>query len=196
LGNKDTGAGMGTFLTRLPVYSLVAFITLLGASGAGWSQTVEVDPPFRPIESLKGKSPALPDLSGVVSNLSWVQAAGKALFWDQLVGSDTVACATCHFPRGRRSAHHQSGGPRSAGGKYDLWRVQWQRAYGVGAGRRTEYHAHAEGLPLPQAVRPNECRQWGAVRQQRRLILPRDIRGWLRLQCQASEADTAGDEYR
>jgi hypothetical protein len=73
---------MVRILTRLPVYSLVAFVTFLGVPGAGWSQTVEVDPPVRPIESLKGKSPALPDLSGVVSNLSWVQAAGKALFWD------------------------------------------------------------------------------------------------------------------
>src|SRR4051794_14768162 len=87
-------------LTRLPAYSLVVLVTFLGALGTGWSQTLQTGPSTRPIESLKGKSPALPDLSGVVSNLSWVQAAGKALFWDQMIGSDTVACATCHFRAG------------------------------------------------------------------------------------------------
>ncbi len=99
MGNKDATAGLKKFLTRLPIYSLVAFATCFALPGTGWSQAVEADPP-RPIGSLKGKSPALPDLSGVVSNLSWVQAAGKALFWDQTVGSDTVACATCHFRAG------------------------------------------------------------------------------------------------
>jgi len=54
----------------------------------------------RPLESLKGKRPPLPDLKGVVRNLEWAQATGKALFWDQQVGSDTVACASCHFRAG------------------------------------------------------------------------------------------------
>ena len=100
MGNKDAEAGLKKFLTRLPVYSLVAFVTCFAVPETSWSQAVEADPPTRPIESLKGKSPALPDLTGVVSNLSWVRAAGKALFWDQTVGSDTVACATCHFRAG------------------------------------------------------------------------------------------------
>jgi cytochrome c peroxidase len=100
LGNKDAEVGLKKFLTRLPVYSLVAFVTFFAVPETSWSQAVDAEPPSRPIESLKGKSPALPDLSGVVSNLSWVRAAGKALFWDQMVGSDTVACATCHFRAG------------------------------------------------------------------------------------------------
>jgi cytochrome c peroxidase len=100
LGNKRAWVRQTGFLTRLPFYSLIAFVTFLAAPQTGWSQTEASDPLFRPLESLKGKSPALPDLSGIVTDTSWVRAAGKALFWDQNVGSDTVACATCHFRSG------------------------------------------------------------------------------------------------
>jgi cytochrome c peroxidase len=58
------------------------------------------EPDERPLESLKGKAPPLPDLSGIIKNQAWAQAAGKALFWDQQIGSDTVACASCHFRAG------------------------------------------------------------------------------------------------
>lgn len=58
------------------------------------------EPDERPLESLKGKAPPLPDLTGIIKNKSWAQAAGKALFWDQQLGSDTVACASCHFRAG------------------------------------------------------------------------------------------------
>ena len=66
LGNKDAEAGLKKFLTRLPVYSLVAFVTCFAVPETSWSQAVDAEPPSRPIESLKGKSPALPDLSGAV----------------------------------------------------------------------------------------------------------------------------------
>ncbi|MGA0869258.1 MAG: cytochrome c peroxidase, partial [Planctomycetota bacterium] len=38
---------------------------------------------------------------------------GKALFWDQQVGSDGMACASCHFHAGadNRVAHQLSPGP-------------------------------------------------------------------------------------
>ncbi|HYI73073.1 MAG TPA: cytochrome c peroxidase [Skermanella sp.] len=58
------------------------------------------EPDERPLESLKGKAPPLPDLTGIIKNKAWAQAAGKALFWDQQIGSDTVACASCHFRAG------------------------------------------------------------------------------------------------
>lgn len=58
------------------------------------------EPDNEPIASLKGIRPALPDLTGIVRDAGWVKAAGKALFWDQRVGSDTVACASCHFRAG------------------------------------------------------------------------------------------------
>jgi cytochrome c peroxidase len=64
-------------------------------------EVIEVnEPDDRPLESLKGKAPPLPDLTGIVKNTDWAKAAGKALFWDQQIGSDTVACASCHFRAG------------------------------------------------------------------------------------------------
>ncbi len=58
------------------------------------------EPDDRPLKSLKGLAPPLPDLTGIVKNAAWAKAAGKALFWDQQIGSDTVACASCHFRAG------------------------------------------------------------------------------------------------
>lgn len=44
--------------------------------------------------------PPLPDLTGIVKNKNWAIVLGKALFWDQQVGSDGQACASCHFHAG------------------------------------------------------------------------------------------------
>lgn len=63
-------------------------------------KVVEEEGDNRPLESLKGKLPPMPELKGIVRNRAWAEAAGKALFWDQQVGSDTVACASCHFRSG------------------------------------------------------------------------------------------------
>jgi cytochrome c peroxidase len=64
-------------------------------------KAIDVDQPVdRPLETLKGKAPPLPDLAAIIKNSSWAKAAGKALFWDQQIGSDTVACASCHFRAG------------------------------------------------------------------------------------------------
>jgi cytochrome c peroxidase len=87
-------------LLKAIFYLLIAAAAVPGTARTGFAQAIEPDPLSRPLESLKGKSPPLPDLSGIVSNPSWVRAAGKALFWDQQVGSDTVACASCHFRAG------------------------------------------------------------------------------------------------
>ena len=52
------------------------------------------------VERLSGKRPALPDLSGIVADEDMTILLGKALFWDMQVGSDGVACATCHYSGG------------------------------------------------------------------------------------------------
>ncbi|MFL5247337.1 MAG: cytochrome c peroxidase, partial [Myxococcales bacterium] len=45
--------------------------------------------------------PEPPNLAAFVKNRAAAIALGKALFWDQQVGSDGVqACATCHFHAG------------------------------------------------------------------------------------------------
>ncbi|NJO36753.1 MAG: hypothetical protein HC871_02890 [Rhizobiales bacterium] len=47
-----------------------------------------------------GLEPILPDLSHVVKDKDWARILGKALFWDQKLGSDGMACASCHFSAG------------------------------------------------------------------------------------------------
>lgn len=42
----------------------------------------------------------LPDLSDVVKDQQAAILLGKALFWDQQLGSDGMACASCHFHAG------------------------------------------------------------------------------------------------
>jgi cytochrome c peroxidase len=50
--------------------------------------------------SLRSVAVPLPDLSGVVRDREAAVLLGKALFWDQQVGSDGMACASCHFHAG------------------------------------------------------------------------------------------------
>ena len=61
-------------------------------------------PPSRPPEPLAGKLPPAPpaaDYGRLVADKRWLVALGKALFWDEGVGSDgDQACASCHFHAG------------------------------------------------------------------------------------------------
>lgn len=47
-----------------------------------------------------GFTPIMPDLSGIVKDEQWAKILGKALFWDETLGSDGMACASCHFSAG------------------------------------------------------------------------------------------------
>ncbi len=53
-----------------------------------------------PLAAQQSLVPKLPDLSGVVTDPNWAIVLGKALFWDIAVGSDGMACASCHFHAG------------------------------------------------------------------------------------------------
>jgi mono/diheme cytochrome c family protein len=53
-----------------------------------------------PEAAAQGLKPKLPDLSGIVKDADWATVLGKALFWDTTVGSDGMACASCHFHAG------------------------------------------------------------------------------------------------
>ncbi|HUL32195.1 MAG TPA: hypothetical protein VLZ03_17210 [Thermodesulfobacteriota bacterium] len=44
--------------------------------------------------------PNLPDLTGIIKDKNWALVLGKALFFDQQVGSDGQACFSCHFHAG------------------------------------------------------------------------------------------------
>jgi cytochrome c peroxidase len=47
--------------------------------------------------------PRVPNLDRFVRDRNWAIVLGKALFWDQQVGSDGLACASCHFHAGADS---------------------------------------------------------------------------------------------
>jgi cytochrome c peroxidase/FtsP/CotA-like multicopper oxidase with cupredoxin domain len=49
---------------------------------------------------LVGREPLQPDLTDIIADEEAVIALGKALFWDTQVGTDGVACASCHFNAG------------------------------------------------------------------------------------------------
>jgi cytochrome c peroxidase len=44
--------------------------------------------------------PGLEEGAGIIKNKQWAIVLGKALFWDQQVGSDGMSCASCHFNAG------------------------------------------------------------------------------------------------
>src|SRR5690348_15254925 len=47
--------------------------------------------------------PILPDVSAYVVDPEAARVLGKALFFDEQVGSDGAACASCHFSAGADS---------------------------------------------------------------------------------------------
>ena len=57
--------------------------------------------------------PPVPGLSDYVVDEDAAIRLGKALFWDQQVGSDGMACASCHYHAGAddRVVHQLSPGP-------------------------------------------------------------------------------------
>ncbi|MDD5034894.1 MAG: cytochrome c peroxidase [Methylococcaceae bacterium] len=61
--------------------------------------------------------PQVPKLNQVVKNEKAALVLGKALFWDMNVGSDGMACATCHFHAG---ADKRTKNALNPGGKRDL----------------------------------------------------------------------------
>src|SRR5690348_12066306 len=79
-----------------------AGIGLIGA--ASWAAGLPAPRPFRPLTSLKGLLPPAPpagDYAAIVADKAALARLGKALFWDQMVGTrGDQACATCHFHAG------------------------------------------------------------------------------------------------
>lgn len=71
-----------------------------------WSSAVVVVAPLvsggvaPPVAAQQQLVPRLPDLTGIVKDRDWAIVLGKALFWDISVGSDGMACASCHFHAG------------------------------------------------------------------------------------------------
>jgi cytochrome c peroxidase len=81
---------------KLRLWGLLPVLVL--ATGTAWPHgSVQHGAPA----SARGlKAPAVPGLNRIVKNKKAAIALGKALFWDVNVGSDGVACASCHFHAG------------------------------------------------------------------------------------------------
>ena len=58
---------------------------------------VVIGPPARFVPAVPAE---LAEGAGIIESYGWALALGKALFWDQQVGSDGQACASCHFNAG------------------------------------------------------------------------------------------------
>ena len=72
--------------------ALAAEVTLTELAGPVIAVPTPRFVPPLPLELAEG--------TGIVRNLDWALALGKALFWDEQAGSDGQACASCHFHAG------------------------------------------------------------------------------------------------
>jgi cytochrome c peroxidase len=77
------------------VHAIIAFTFIVGTS------TTQVPSPPPALTTVP--IPQVDNLDDFVSSRSWAVVLGKALFWDQQVGSDGMACASCHFSAGADS---------------------------------------------------------------------------------------------
>ena len=86
---------------RLVVYTFAAFLLLCTAPPPAQPQVP--NPPAAPVRPAALKDVPIPTPSNLYDYVADKNAAivlGKALFWDQQVGSDGMACASCHFQAG------------------------------------------------------------------------------------------------
>jgi cytochrome c peroxidase len=92
-----------------------ALVGALGVVPGGAQVVVEAPPSISKLVPNAGRE-VLPDLNGIVRNRDAAVALGKALFWDQQVGSDGQACASCHFAAGADSRVKHQLNPGLLGG--------------------------------------------------------------------------------
>ena len=82
----------------------LAIVSLLAAIGARPARSQDgifpADKPPMPGSLKHVPVPLPPNLSEFVANKAAAIVLGKAFFWDAQVGSDGLACASCHFNAG------------------------------------------------------------------------------------------------
>ena len=103
--------------TRRSLAASLIVATVAGGAFSAWAQHVDVVaggngpvltvPRIIPLEelpptigTLKGVEPLKPDVRDYIVDRIAAQQLGKAFFWDIQVGSNGVACASCHFHAG------------------------------------------------------------------------------------------------
>jgi len=100
------------------------------------------------LNSLKTVNVPIPsDIGLYVKDQRAAIALGKAFFWEQQVGSDGMACASCHFHAGadRRTKHQISPGILGGNGKFD------PLPSGAASGG-VNYQLKREDFPLHQKI--------------------------------------------
>ena len=85
-------------------------------------------------------------LTDYIKNKEMAIALGKALFWDQAVGSDGQACASCHFSAGADSRSKSMISPHSANSDYAMGNP----GFDIGSG--VNYQLTASDYPFPKGV--------------------------------------------
>lgn len=79
---------------------VIVTVGALAAKGPSGIRLVEVEEVPNTLASLRSVKPLEPDLSEYIVDKLAAQQLGKALFWDIQVGSQGIACASCHFHAG------------------------------------------------------------------------------------------------
>ena len=85
-------------------------------------------------------------LTDYIKDKEMAIALGKAFFWDQTVGSDGQACASCHFSAGADSRSINMISPRSANSDYALGNPDFDIGSGV------NHQLTASDYPFPKGV--------------------------------------------
>jgi len=84
--------------------SVLAIGCLAGALVAGVSEPARAqavaDAPTIPDALSSARVPSVPGIDEYIQNADAAIVLGKALFWDTAIGSDGIACASCHFHAG------------------------------------------------------------------------------------------------
>lgn len=107
--------------------------------------------------SLRGVPVPLPDLTDVVQDREAAILLGKALFWDQQVGSDGMACASCHFHAGADVRLTNQLNPGFLAGDTDFGAIAPAAELGKtasGANARSNYTLVANDFPFHQLANP------------------------------------------
>lgn len=97
----SSSSGIGILFVAGFAGALVAVLSEpASAQVAGPAPVAVPDVPSIP-DALSSKSvPSVPGIEEYIQDSAAAVALGKALFWDTAIGSDGVACASCHFHAG------------------------------------------------------------------------------------------------
>jgi hypothetical protein len=91
----------GGYLKRSLAVLATLCIMSLQLAGSEVTAAPALNPPLPFVFTPSGPDfTVLNDGAGIINSRQWALVLGKALFWDERVGSDGISCASCHFHAG------------------------------------------------------------------------------------------------